>query len=78
MSFLFFNSHFLSVRKIYESISDGQLLHPDADDSDSEEEEEDGYVGGGLGMSNQIRFDSDGQVITIYNVTDLYNDSLKL
>ena len=42
-------------------------MHPDADDSDSEElieGETEGYVGGGggLAMSSQIRFDSDGQV----------------
>ena len=47
---------------MYEAISDGQLLHPDEEEeSDSGEDPEFNPVGG-LAMSTQIRFDSDGQV----------------
>merc|ERR1712176_1216609 len=42
-----------TVQRIYEAISDGQLLHPDQEESDSEEDQ--GFNPVGLGMSNQIR-----------------------
>lgn len=57
----------ITVQRIYEAISDGQLLHPD-ENSDSEEDEgfcPEGLMqqSGGLAISNQIRFDSDGQLL---------------
>ncbi|XP_063682338.1 methylosome subunit pICln-like [Bolinopsis microptera] len=50
------------VQRIYQAISDGQLLHPD-DDEESDSGDDQGFTPGGLAISNQIRFDSDGQLL---------------
>mgnify|MGYP001087468368 CR=1 FL=1 len=54
-------SLYSAVQRIYQAISDGQLLHPD-DDEESDSGDDQGFTPGGLAISNQIRFDSDGQV----------------
>ena len=50
-----------NLNRLYESITDGQLLHPDPNQPDDNDEFDEGE--GGLAMSSQIRFDSDGQLL---------------
>ncbi|KAL5254042.1 hypothetical protein ACHWQZ_G013711 [Mnemiopsis leidyi] len=52
-----------AVQRIYQAISDGQLLHPDDEDESDSEEGDQEFNPGGLAMSTQIRFDSDGQLL---------------
>jgi len=71
-----------TVQRIYEAISDGQLLHPDQEE-ESDGDEDQGFQGfdpsgipaGGLAMSTQIRFDSDGQLmVNPDNEQEMEND----
>lgn len=49
-----------NVKRLYEAVSDGQLLNPEEQSDDSDEDCQGGMVG--MGTTDQLRFVSDSQV----------------